>query len=164
MKKETSVYIIIVHIILASYVLATYQPSVSSQHERHIHILLLGDFLRPTQAKWYHTKQLSQIIELCSSSIISSVHLPQYHVGLSRITETTLLIASHASRVQYFLHMSKQTFSSVHDDETISGLISIFSSSIIRLPSMASFAICESTNQVKITTKEKLLIFKVHMQ
>ena len=77
-------------------------------------------------------------------------------MGLSRITETTLLIAPHASHVQYFLHTSKQTFSSVHDDETISGLISISSSSIIRVPSTVWLLLQSvSTNHIKITTKRK---------
>ena len=56
--------------------------------------------------------------------------------------------------VCYLLAISFLCFC-VHRDETISDLISISSSSIIRLLSMASFAICEYTNQQSKSLQKK---------
>ena len=121
-----------------------------AQHFLQNHSFALGGCLMPRHWKWNHPKQHSHTRDDCVSSEIGLVHRPQYHTGLFLIAATTSIITSHASVVQYFLQLSRHTFSSMQAVGTFSGLTSTSSSSTILFSMIAAVAMSLGTNQNNI--------------
>ena len=78
------------------------------------------------------------------------------------MTDAALFIAVQVSWVKYFLHISKQTFSSIHDDDIISGLIST-SSTIIVTGSAKRGLIAIPNSQLQLFIFSEILKLSLHL-